>query len=40
MCNMFLTLKATYFTGYANDKIPFAVGDKIADVIKTLNKIG
>ena len=40
MCNMFLTLKATYFAGYANEKIPFAVGDNKADVIKTLNKIG
>ena len=29
---MFLTLKTPYFTGYADDNIPFAVRDKITDV--------
>ena len=30
---MFLILKDTYFTSYADDSTPFAVRDKIADVI-------
>ena len=30
---MFLTLKTTFFTGYADDNIPFLVRDNIADVI-------
>ena len=40
MCNMFLILKATYFTGYADDNTPFVVIDNIADVIKALEEIG
>ena len=34
MCDMFLILKVTYFTGYADDNTPFVVTDNIADVIK------
>ena len=40
MCDMFLILKATYFTGYADDNTPFVVRDNIADVIKALEEIG
>ena len=40
MCDMFLILKATYFTGYADDNLPFVVRDNIADVTKALKKIG
>ena len=39
MCDMFLILKATYFTGYADDNTPFMVRDNIADVIKVLEEI-
>ena len=35
-----LILKATYFTGYADDKTPFVVRDNIADFIKGLEAIG
>ena len=34
MCDMFLILKSTYFTGYADDNTPFVVRDNITDVIK------
>ena len=40
MCDMFLSLKATYFTGYADDNTLFVVRDKIAHVIKALKEIG
>ena len=40
MCEMFLILKATCFTGYADDNTPFVVKDNIADVIKALEEIG
>ena len=40
MCDMFLILKARYFTGYTDDKTPFVVRDNIADVIKALEEIG
>ena len=40
MCDMFLILKATYFTGYVDDNTPFVVRDNIADVIKALEEIG
>ena len=36
MCDMFLILKSTYFTGYADDNTPFVVRDNITDVIKAL----
>ena len=39
MCDMLLILKATYFTGYA-DNTPFVVRDNIAHVIKALEDIG
>ena len=34
MCDMFLILKPTYFTGYAHDSTPFVVRDNITGVIK------
>ena len=37
---MFLMLKTTYFTGYADDNTPFVVGDNITDVIKALEETG
>ena len=40
MCDMFLILKSTYFTGYADDNTPFVVRDNITDVIKALEEIG
>ena len=40
MCDMFLILKATKFTGYADDNLPFVVRDNVADVTKALKKIG
>ena len=40
MCDMFLVLRGTYFTGYADDNAPFVVRDNIADVIKALEEIG
>ena len=40
MCDMFLILKATYFTGQADLNTPFVVRDNIADVIKALEEIG
>ena len=39
MCDMFLILKATYFTGYADDNKPFVVRNNITNVIKTLEEI-
>ena len=40
MPHMFLILKATYFTGYADDNTPFVVRDNIGNVTKALEKIG
>ena len=40
MCDMFLILKATYFTGYADDNTPFAVRDNTTDIKKALEEIG
>ena len=37
---MFLILKGTYFTGYADDNTPFVVRDNITDVTKALEEIG
>ena len=37
---MFLILKTVYFTGYADDNIPFAVVDNIKDVIRNLEEVG
>ena len=36
MCDMFLILKPTYFTGYADDSKPSVVRANIEDVIKAL----
>ena len=38
MCDMFLILKFTYFTGYADDNT-FVTKDNTADVIKGLEEI-
>ena len=35
-----LILKATYFTGYADNNTPFVVKDNIANVTKALEEIG
>ena len=40
MCDMFLILRATYFTGDADDSTPFVVKDNKADVARTLEEIG
>ena len=40
MYDMFLILNTTYFTGYADENLPFVVRDNIAHVIKALEKIG
>ena len=40
MCDMFLILKATYFTGYTDDNTPFVVRNNIVDVVKALEEIG
>ena len=37
---MFLILKTTYFTGYADDNTPFVVRYNIKDVIKALEEVG
>ena len=37
---MFLILKATYFTGYADGNTPFVVRDNMTDVTKALEEIG
>ena len=39
MCDMFLILKTTYFTGYAGDNTPFVVIDNMTDVVKVVEKI-
>lgn len=36
---MFLILKPVYFTGYADVNTPFAVEDKIEDVIRSLGEV-
>ena len=40
MFDMFLILKATYFTGYPDDNTQFVVRDNMEDVIKALEDIG
>ena len=40
MCDMFLMLDTTYFTGFADNKTPFEVRDNLAHVIKALEEIG
>ena len=34
--DIFLILKTTYFTGYADSSMPFLVGDDTTDVLKAL----
>ena len=40
ICDMFLFLHETQFTGYADDNTPFVVRDNIPDVILALDQIG
>ena len=40
ICDMFLFLHETQFTGYTDDKTPFVVRDNIPDVISALDEIG
>ena len=40
MCDIFLILKGTYFTDYADDNTSFVVRDNIKDVIKALEETG
>ena len=40
MCDMFLILKTTSFTGYADDNTPFVVRENTTNVIKALEDIG
>ena len=40
MWDMFLILKGTYFTCYADDNTPFVVIDNIKDAIKAVEEIG
>ena len=35
-----MILKTTWFTGYVDDSISFAVRDNMADVLKALEEIG
>ena len=39
MCDMFLTLKTTYLTGYADDNTPLFIRDNTTDMIKSLKVI-
>ena len=39
MCDMFLILKSTYFTGYTDDSTPVVVRGNIEDFIKALKKM-
>ena len=36
---IFLIFKTTYFTGYADDSMPFVVGDDATDAVKALEYI-
>ena len=40
MCDMFLIINTTFFTGYSDGNSPFAVRGNIADVVKALEEIG
>ena len=40
MCDMFLILKTTSFTGYTDDNTPFVVRENKTNVIKALENIG
>ena len=40
ICDMFLALKGTYFTGYADDNTPFVLRDNMTNVIKALEELG
>ena len=40
MCDMFQILKATYFTGYADNDAPFVIRDNITDHTKAVEEIG
>ena len=36
----FMILKTTYFTGYADDSMPFVVGDDTTDALKAFEENG
>ena len=36
--DIFLILKTTYFTGYADSSMPFVFGDHTTDALKALQK--
>ena len=40
MCHMFLILKTTSFTGYADDNTPFVVRENTTNAVKVLEDIG
>ena len=40
MCDIYLIIKTTSLTGYADDNIPFVVRENKNNVIKTLEDIG
>ena len=40
MCDMFLILKTTTFTNYADDDTPFVVRENTTNIIKALEDIG
>ena len=40
MRDVFLIIKTTYFTGYADDNTPLVVGDNTTDVMKAVEEIG
>ena len=40
MCDMFLILKTTSFTGYADDNTLFVVRENTTNVIESLEDIG
>ena len=40
MCNMFLILKSTSFTGHGDDNTPFVVRENTTNVIEALENIG
>ena len=39
MCDIFLVLNTTFFTGYADGSSPFVVRDNIPDVRKALEEV-
>ena len=40
LCDMFSTLKAVCFTGYADNNAAFAIADNIKDAARSLEEVG